>query len=167
MKKTLIFITLLIAWTTLSRAVSRVGGGKISSLSSGFEMIVPQNFTNLFATRTESVRAEGPPVYVYGRGVTTQFVDITEFQDDFSDFTNYSALEIRQRLEKSNWRLVSESDCILIMKNNDPKIVAYIGTWGMGKGFVLKGLNLPDVDQAMIGMLGSLRITTGSCTWKQ
>ncbi|MEK2689820.1 hypothetical protein [Bdellovibrio sp. GT3] len=167
MRKTLLAITLLIAWTSLSRAVSRVGGGKISSLSSGFEMIVPQNFTNLFATRTESVRAEGPPVYVYGRGVTTQFVDITEFQDEFADFTNYSALEIRERLEQSKWRLVSESDCAIIMKNNDPKIVAYIGTWGAGKGFVLKGLNLPDVDQAMIGMLGSLRVTPGSCAWKQ
>ncbi len=166
MRKILLIITLLIAGTTLARAVSRVGGGKINSLSSEFEMVIPQAFMNLSATGSQSVRAEGPPVYVLGRGVTQQFVDVTEFKDEFADFTNYSALEIRDTLEQSSWRVVSENGCALIMKNNDPRIVAYIGTWGAGKGFVLKGYNLPGVDQAMIDLLGSLKITPGSCAWK-
>lgn len=167
MKKLLLITAILTAWATLSGAVSRVGGGKISSQSSGFEMVAPQNFTTLAMIGADSVRAEGPPTFVLGRGVVNQFVDITEFQDEFPDFANYSALEINQRLASSAWRLVSDSNCVLIMKNNDPQVVAYIATWGAGKGFVLKGRNLPDVDQAMVDLLGSLKITPESCSWKQ
>ncbi|WP_413586244.1 hypothetical protein [Bdellovibrio sp. HCB274] len=166
MKNIILLILLTTTWAPLSGAVSRVGGGKINSLSSGFEMDAPESFLNIKATGRDSVRAEGPPTYVMGRGVMTQFIDIGEFRNEFPDFVDYSANDIQSRLERSAWSVVSNSDCILIMKSNDPQITAYIATWGLGKGFVLKGRSLPDVDKAMTGFINSLVLTPGSCAWK-
>lgn len=166
MKKLIFSISLLCLWADPSGAVSRVGGGKVRSQSSGFEMQTPQYFAQLKDIGTQAVRAEGPAVYISGRGVTNQFVDITEFRSDFPDLVSMNRAEIRQRLEASRWQeLPASQGCVLVMKNANPQIAAVIATWGNGKGFVLKGRNLPDVNTAMQEMLTTLSIEPGSCAW--
>lgn len=166
MKKLLLTLSFLCLWTDLSGAVSRVGGGKVSSQSSGFQMQVPPHFSNLKSIGNAAVRAEGPAVYKSGIGVTSQFVDITEFQSEFPDLTDYRREQIQQRLSESRWQEVSShQDCALIMKSTNSQIVAIIATWGKGKGFVLKGPRLSEVDRAMQEMLSTLTLEPGSCAW--
>ncbi len=166
MKKLIFSISLLCLWADPSGAVSRVGGGKVRSQSSGFEMLTPKHFAHLKDIGAKAVRAEGPAVYISGHGVTNQFVDITEFRSDFSDLASMTRKELHARLSGSRWTELSDPlDCVLIMKNNNPQITAIIATWGNGKGFVLKGRNLPDVNTAMQEMLTTLSIEPGSCAW--
>jgi hypothetical protein len=114
----------------------------------------------------EKVRADGPPVYVTGRGVMNQFIDISEFRNEFADLTEYSSLELQERLSKSNWTVAMDANCVLILKNINPQITAYVATWGSGKGFVLKGKTLSAVDLGMQEMIRTLKLQPGSCAWK-
>ena len=167
MKQLILSFSLLCLWAAPSGAVSRVGGGKVRSQSSGFELQTSQQFAQIKNIGAEAVRIEGPPVYIAGRGVAAQFVDITEFRSDFHDLADLNREELRQRLSNSLWQeLSSPHECVLTMKNANPQIAAVIATWGDGKGFVLKGQRLPDVERAVQDMLSTLQIDPGACAWK-
>lgn len=167
MKSLLLAVGLLIAYPlSHSEAVSRVGGGKVKSQSSGFELELPAPFTYSEDIAGLRVKALGPVVFVANKGMISQYVEISEFHDDFAEVVNLSAQELNTRFTTNNWTALGNSrECVLILRNQSPSIAAYIVTWGSGKGLVLKGPRLPDVEKAMQSMLESLSIT-GGCAWK-
>ena len=167
MKNPFIITLFLLVAALSAQAVSRIGGGKIQSVRSGFEM----NISGLFKIadiQNDSVRCLRP-VSINQRGLTssmgTQFFEISEFSNEFADATSLSAEKIVARFEKSGWKKISSPSCQVVMKLHTNGAIAYLATWGSGKGFVMKGTPTAQTEQVMREALTSLTIS-GGCSWK-
>lgn len=161
-------ISVIILGVSSGQAVSRVGGGKVRSQSSGFEATLPNLFGQLTPLSSDSVRAMGPAVYIAGFGPSTQFVDISEFASEFPDGVLLSREDLRQRFLAAEWTEGSMTEaCVLQLQNRSSnQVAAMIVTWGQGRGFVLKGPRLPEVEAAMQSILQSLKLDVAGCSWK-
>lgn len=148
-------------------AVSRVGGGKVRSQSSGFEMLLPAEYFRVENLGTTAVLARGP-IFFHGRmGRIEAFIRISEFMNDFSDARELSRNELEQRLQAAEWTHFQMPDaCIAGFKNVNGPLISYIFTWGGGKGFVVNTSNLKNSDDSVQLMLQSLQLDPGSCAWK-
>lgn len=166
MKKYFLLGLLFLAQGTF--AVSRVGGGKVQSQSSGFEMSVPLGYDRVESYGIDAVIAKGPQAYIRNQGVVELFVRIAEFEREFPDAKKMTAPELSQRFTLAGWQQVTEFNfpCVLIFTRNQGSLVSYIATWGAGKGFVLNGPAMDSVDISMREMLGTLKLEAGSCSWK-
>lgn len=154
-------------WGLHANAVSRVGGGKIRSNSSGFETAVPESFALIEVSTENSLRASGPPVVTRESGITRQYVEIVEFNQEFPDAVNLSEQELQSRFSKSGWTATHiDERCALAISSSNGQVTARIVTWGSGRGVVLKGPDLPGVQDAMTELLTNLKLDTGACAWK-
>ncbi|WP_142698815.1 hypothetical protein [Bdellovibrio sp. ZAP7] len=161
-----ILLAILLASTT-SHAVSRVGGGKVRSLRSGFEASIESLFVTTQSSE-QMVRCSGPigPIrQTKSFSTGTQYFEISEFADEFTNATALSKKQLTDRFEKSQWQEVKKAQCDLTLKQRTSGVVAYIVTWGHGKGFVMKGTDSPDTNRAMDKVLATLKITS-ECSWK-
>lgn len=166
--KSILTVTVALFFTaSFAGAVSRIGGGKIQSVSSGFEM----NVNLLFSPadiQNDSVRCLGP-ISVIQRGANatmgTQYFEVSEFAREFPDATSANSQELITRFEKSGWKAQPSENCNTVLRLRTDGAVAYIVTWGSGKGFVMKGTPTAQTEQAMREALLSLKIN-GGCAWK-
>ena len=154
-------------WALHAGAVSRVGGGKIRSNSSGFETEIPESFALIESSTDNSLRASGRPVLTRENGLTRQYVEIVEFDQEFPDAVGLSALELQSRFSKAGWTPVPANEhCALAISSSNNRVTARIVTWGSGRGFVLKGPALPDVQKVMAELISNMKLDNGACAWK-
>jgi hypothetical protein len=162
-----VLICLLLIWTTEGFSVSRVGGGKVRSNSSGFELSTPRDFAQIRPLNDEALRVMGPVVATITTGFIQQYVEVSEFRNEFADATQLSATDLKKRFTAQKWTdHKSHTGCVVLLKSSQNGVFAWIATWGQGKGVVLKGLALPDIDNAMTAMIQSLSLDEGACAWK-
>ena len=130
-----------LGFASLGNAVSRVGGGKIQSMKSGFELSVAPLFKTADVPQ-ETVRCLGPIGMIqqgFQVNMGIQYFEVAEFSNEFSDATNLSKQDLVARFSKSEWKEIYSSECPLTMKLKNEAVTAYFVTWGNGKGFVMKG----------------------------
>lgn len=149
-------------------AVSRVGGGKVKSNSSGFEMTVPNAYARIEPYGQDKVIARGPQFFSANRGLVELFIRIAEFADEFPDAIPQTSSELALRFHLAGWSQHStvNNSCVLMFSRRSSSLTSYILTWGSGKGFVLNGPGYEDVDQAMQSMIQTLQLDPGACAWK-
>jgi hypothetical protein len=164
-QSSIFIIALMLA--SIGHAVSRVGGGKIQSLESGFEFSIDSAFKTSQVTE-DSVQCLGP-VGIIRQETTvsagTQYFEVSEFRTEFPDATALTKKELIARFEKSNWQAAQSQACELVLRSYSPGIVAYIVTWGSGKGFVIKGTDSADTQRAIQKAFETLKVTS-ECQWK-
>jgi hypothetical protein len=158
-------LALLSCWSIQCIAVSRVGGGKIQSHFSGFELTITAPFDKLLDYQGGIV-ANGPNTFSPQLGIFRQFIEVSEFSSEFPDAIHLDKKSLTDRLSKSNWvENPSSISCAVELRQNHASVIAYLVTWGEGKGFVIKGPRSPQVETAMRAILASLKIENGACTW--
>jgi phosphoribosylformimino-5-aminoimidazole carboxamide ribonucleotide (ProFAR) isomerase len=169
MKTFLLIATIILTKTSVGNAVSRVGGGKVSSQQSDFEMTFNLSFQQL-DQNGKSVKGIGSVVFAslgIGSQPITQFYELTEFADEFPDAVTLTKSELIERFSKSQWHEVpSPSACAVLLRTNNRGVIAYIMNSGEGKGFVLKGTNTPETELLMENAIKTLVISEGGCKWK-
>lgn len=164
MKSFLVGAIFLCALTSLG--VSRVGGGKVSSLSSQFEMVVPEPFSNLEQI-DQMVIANGP--LMGGHGIPTPlFLHIREFSDYYSDLRTLSRVELEsyfltRGFKKEN---LNTDPCLEIFSFENTTTTGAVATWGNGQGVTLTGANAEIVALTLRSALQSLVLNPGACAWK-
>ncbi|MBO9666261.1 MAG: hypothetical protein J7501_05560, partial [Bdellovibrio sp.] len=164
--KGLLFV--LLTLPTWSFAVSRVGGGKVRSLNSGFELNVQSPF--MVATlEKESVRCLGPDAITVNNGTLislNQYFEITEFNNEFENVNSLDKEQLIHRFQDSGWSEQSSSmSCALSMRYEQDGAVAYFITWGKGKGLAIKGTDTSDTVKMIENALKTLQVPTG-CEWR-
>lgn len=166
MKFKISFLTVLLLALSAS-AVSRVGGGKVRSNSSGFEIQVPKSYGKT-KEQADGVTALGPNVYVAGQGLVPEYVNISEFYLEFPDLVTYSPEELETRLTANRWEVIPAEahSCIVSLRFASNQIVVYALTWGNGKGVVMKAPKVGATEDAIKEMLATLTLDPGSCAWK-
>lgn len=164
--KSKIILPLLMLVTSHGHAVSRVGGGKVSSAASGFELTVPSPFIQLGALSSDSVRAIGPTFFINGQGLRKLFIDILEFSTDFSSLANISRDDLRREFLTAGWTEENTHGCSVHFKMEGASVVAHVVSWGSGKGYILHGLLLSDVAKTMDEIVGSQQRASEECQWK-
>lgn len=165
-KSKIILPLLMLVAASLGNAVSRVGGGKVSSTVSGFELTVPSPFIQLGALSSDAVRAMGPAAYINGTGLRKLFIDILEFASDFSSLANASRDDLRREFLSAGWAEENTSDCSVHFKKQGDSVVAHVVSWGSGKGYILRGLFIEDVATAMDEIVRSQQRVSTECVWK-
>ncbi len=165
MKAKIIFLTFALL-ALHAAAVSRVGGGKVRSNSSGFEIQIPNSYSRT-AERAEAVTALGPNVYVAGQGLVPEYVTISEFYAEFPNLVQYSAAQLEAHLTARNWELVplDGDNCVSALRFASRQVIVYALTWGNGKGVVLKAPQVGQTENAIKQMLSTLALDNGSCAW--
>lgn len=157
-------LTLLIASQGLS--VSRVGGGKVSSTSSGFDMEIPSLFFSIKPWGTEGIRADGPPIML-GAGLTSQFMDVLEFQNEFSQMVTLTPAELRTQFLSLGWvEQPSTIPCAIHFYGRSSNMTAHVLSWGNGRGVVLRGLATNQVTAGLTQALATLTRHSQECSWK-
>lgn len=151
---------------SLSQAVSRVGGGKVRSASSGFELTLPFPFIQIGLLSADAVRAMGPMAYLAGKGLSQQFIDVLEFENDFKDKGQYSREDLRRDFISNSWTEMNTSNCVLHFMKENGSIIAHVVSWGSGRGYILRGPLTSDVSQAMNSALKSQQRVSAECLWK-
>ena len=162
-----ILITLMsMAWAIPGLCVSRVGGGKIQSVPSGFEITIPNPFSNIKES-SNGLRAVGPIALVPAQGLQRQFIEISEFAADFPDTVSLGRESLMKRLLQSKWiEFRSSHECVLALKSHENGVFALLLTWGDGKGFTLKGPLSTEVEEAATKVVSSLVLDSEVCSWK-
>lgn len=155
----------ILAFSSMTNAVSRVGGGKIQGSKSEFEMTIPYPFIQFDSYASNALRVSGPPAFTPAGGAFRQYIDIVEFSDEFSNLNISSRDELLQYFISRNWENVS-TDCSLHFIRDSGNVVAQITIWGTGKGVALKGISTADIATAMMTTTKSLTRPTGECSWK-
>lgn len=164
MKRLLLYSSILLTALHCG-AVSRVGGGKISSVSSGFTLSIPSTY-KLEDTRS-GVQAIGDTAYVVGVGFATQVFEVTELRETFPQHTSLGKEALLKELTTQGWREVqSPYPCAVAVTKYANNIVAYLVSWGHGNGFVMKGLLTRTTIQAMSDGVQSLKLNEENCSWK-
>lgn len=163
--KALLCLVILIS-SSLSNAVSRVGGGRIRSTASGFELTFPFPFVQLGLLSADAVRASGPMAYFAGQGLRQQFIDVLEFETDFKDKSQLSRENLRQEFTTAGWVEMNTSSCVAHFKKENGSVIAHVVSWGSGQGYVLRGPLTAEVSQAMDAILKSQQRATAECLWK-
>jgi hypothetical protein len=165
MRPLIIFTSLLIAATSLG--VSRIGGGKVSSMSSQFEMTVSESFFDIQQIGSV-VMANGPFGMFSGGQMAQQFLQIREFSDLFSSAANLNRQETEAYFTSRGWQheaLLSNS-CIDIYSYKNNSTAGFVATWGAGKGLHVVG---PLTDLVMFALEDSwktIALQPGACSWK-
>jgi hypothetical protein len=160
------FALLFFVSASLGEAVSRVGGGKVCSTISGFELSVPSPFVQLGSVSPDVVRASGPKTYVNGQGIRQQFIDIVEFETDFKDLSFKTRDELRQEFLSAGWTEMETSSCVVHLAKENGSVIAHIVSWGSGQGYILRGPFTNEVSLAMDAILKSQRRASVDCSWK-
>lgn len=163
--KTLLILAIVTS-ASFGGAVSRVGGGKVSSTASGFELTVPSPFMQLISFGSDSIRAAGPMAYIVGQGIRQQFIDIVEFETDFKDLSFKSRDEFRQEFLSAGWIEMNTSSCVVHFAKENGSVIAHIVSWGSGQGYILRGPFTKEVSQSMDAILKSQRRASADCSWK-
>jgi len=157
---------LFLCWSISGHAVSRVGGGKIQSHTSGFELTVPAPFDDL-QTYQQGIVARGPSTISPQLGMIRQFIEISEFSGEFKDAVLLSKSELVDRMSKSKWLEVPASiSCAVELRLGSGNVAASLVTWGQGRGFVIKGPRSPQVERTIQAILKSVKTIHGACTWQ-
>lgn len=145
--------------------VSRIGGGKVGSLSSNFEMEVAAPFTDL-KQLSETVLANGPPG-IGPNGFSSQFIEIREFREYFSEIENSSKLETQTFFAARGWEQnQSIKTCVEAYAFENATATGAALTWGSGKGVILQGPATANVKIAIQQMIVTLKLLPGACAWK-
>ncbi|MNL00397.1 hypothetical protein D3C87_1208300 [compost metagenome] len=163
--KALLCLIILVS-SSLSNAVSRVGGGRVSSTSSGFELSVPFPFVQIGLLSADAVRASGPMAYFAEQGMRQQFIDVLEFESDFRDKSHHSRDDLRQEFISAGWVNLETSSCVAHFKKENGSVIAHVVSWGSGQGYILRGPYTADVSQAMDAILKSQQRVSAECLWK-
>jgi len=159
-------LALLSCWSIQCIAVSRVGGGKIQSHFSGFELVMTAPFDKL-QDYQGGIVANGPNTFSPQLGMFRQFIEISEFSDEFKDAVLLSKNELVDRMSKSKWIEVPASiTCAVELRQDHGNVAASLVTWGQGRGFVIKGPRSPQVERTIQAILKSVKTINGACTWK-
>lgn len=163
--KALLCLIILIS-SSLSNAVSRVGGGKVSSTSSGFELSVPFPFVQIGLLSADAVRASGPMAYFAGQGLRQQFIDVLEFETDFKDKSQLPRENLRQEFTSTGWVEMNTGSCVAHFRKENGSVIAHVVSWGSGQGYILRGPFTADVSKAMETILKSQQRASSECVWK-
>lgn len=157
----------LILFSLLSHAVSRVGGGKIQSQLSDFEMELPAEYQVLQQVGVEQVMARGPIMYSANGGYIDLKIFISEFVHYFKNIQHLNPEDLTKWMAQANWQEFATADhCVRGFKQTNNTLASYVFTWGSGKGFVLNMANVSVSDTTVQQMLSTLRLAPGACSWK-
>lgn len=163
--KILLSIFILLLSTVHSWGVSRVGGGKISSTHSLFEMEIPAQFSDIEQGQ-DFVLANGPRSFG-SRQRVLQFIQVREFTSSFDTPEATDRGTIKKFFEDRQWDPypVTES-CVEAFAYTTATTTGLALSWGQGKGIILEGPLTPLVQQAMDEAIQSLKLLPGACSWK-
>lgn len=161
----LILATLLL-FAVNSIGVSRIGGGKISSQSSLFQMEVPQSFGPLEQNGTV-ILAIGPIAFQAGQ-VIRQFLQIREFTDYYKSLEKLDRGSVQEYFLRTGWDIVpfASNDCVDVYGYANSNSRVFAATWGEGKGVTVVGPNTGLVQITQEQILQSLNLEPGACSWK-
>jgi len=164
MRPLIILTSLLIAVTSLG--VSRIGGGKISSASSQFEMTVSEFFFDI--QQISSMVVANGPFSMFGGQMGQQFLQIREFSDLFSSAANLNRQETEAYFTSRGWQREAQhsNSCIDIYSYKNNSTAGFVATWGAGKGLNVVG---PLTDLVVFALEDSWKTITlqpGACSWK-
>jgi hypothetical protein len=164
MKKLLVATLLLFAVNSIG--VSRIGGGKISSQTSLFEMEVPQSFGQI-EQNGNVVIAMGPLAVQPGQAVR-QFLQIREFTDYYLSIAKLDRASVQAHFVASGWDIVpfASDDCVDVYAFSNTNTRGFAATWGEGKGVTVVGPNTGLVQVTQEQVLQSLKLDAGACSWK-
>jgi hypothetical protein len=164
MKNFLAFTTVLLSALAV-HAVSRIGGGKVSSVDSGFEIKVAQPFLGLDQLQ-DIIMANGP-IGFNNNQLVSQFILIKEFSVQFEDLKNESRESIKDFFRKASWTsILSTNPCVEAFTYTNDSTTGTAMTWGDGKGIILQGPATPMVEQAIEETRQSAALVPGACAWK-
>lgn len=160
--KTLTFFSALL-FTFCSWGVSRVGGGKVRSQFSGFELSVPDYFV-LSDADSSKVRGSGGPLILRNGTVTQEFFEISEVRSIFPMITSMSLENTKSFFHV--WSVVSHKGCVLIFKLNGQNAFSYLATWGNGKGLVISSLESERLEKDLSSAIKEMIVQPEACAWK-
>lgn len=155
-----------VCWPVQSTAVSRVGGGKVSSIGSGFEADIPTLFQQSHVIDDNSVRLIGPPLPESKRLGMRPLIELYEFSEHYPELANLSREEVYDYFTQRQWQdRQHNNECVLWMQGQTPTSHFAIVTWGQGKGMLVMGTAGHNVRNAMLKLLESVRLQEGACAW--
>jgi hypothetical protein len=164
MKRLLLLGISLCALT--SWGVSRIGGGKISSLESKFDMNMPAPFADL--QQSGNIVIANGPVIVRNGPLEQQFIQIREFKDYYASLasTNRADIEVYFKTRHFQRLNLNPDPCIDAYEFSNESTAGIVATWGDGKGLTMTGPRSDLVITASRQALASLQLQPGACAWK-
>lgn len=163
MKSLLILLILTLPFSTFG--VSRIGGGKVGSLASGFVMELPSPFLAL--DQFEDVVVANGPIGFSADRIVPQYIQIREFDSLFGSLSGLDRSALRREFKNRGWTLQSDSNpCFEVFKFQNSSATGIAITWGQGKGVSLQGPALPSVAEAIGTARSNLTLKPGACSWK-
>jgi len=145
--------------------VSRVGGGKVNSYASGFELEVPQEFLNM--EQYPDVIVANGPMLISNSTPMLQFIQIREFKNYYAAQATLSRAEMETYF--TSRRLVKltgvPDPCMDAYAFDNRGTTGLVVTWGDGKGVTLTGPSSPLVKSAVESILQSMTLVPGACAW--
>lgn len=164
MKKIIVATLLLFAVNSIG--VSRIGGGKISSQTSLFQMEVPQSFGQL-EQNGGVIIAVGPIAFQSGQAIR-QFLQIREFSDYYLSLAPLDRGSVQAHFVSTGWDIVpfAADPCVDVYAFSNANTRGFAATWGDGKGVTVVGPNTGLVQVTQEQVLQSLHLDAGACSWK-
>lgn len=148
-----------------SLGVSRVGGGKISSSESLFELQMAAPFLGLEEYK-DAVIAIGPKGFSSTQ-LISQFIQVREYSSRFHNLAKGDRQDTKNFFTGQQWDVFTKvPDCIEAYSYTNDTATSITMTWGQGKGVILEGPATPTVRQAMETTVQSLTLLPGACSWK-
>lgn len=163
--KNLLLLSFLTFFAATSLGVSRVGGGKISSSESLFELQMAAPFLGIEDYK-DTVIAMGPKGFSATQFIS-QFIQVREYASRFNKLVTDSRRDTKSFFLSQNWdAFVTTQDCIDAYSYTNSTATSIALTWGQGKGVILEGPATPMVRDAIEKTVQSLTLLPGACSWK-
>lgn len=166
MKITLISLSLIFL-TSLAFGVSRVGGGTVADVVSGFSAQVPAQFASIQKINSDSVRLLGAPQFLeIGQATGPQALELHPLKNDFPELGILTRGELAQNRMTQGWQhLKSTNSCIDIYFKSSITAETFITSWGKGSGVVVVISRAPQNSQIVLNFINSFKLDPGACKW--
>lgn len=167
MTKSLVTISIILAAAT-SAAVSRVGGGSVSSQRTGFSARLPAENLIVGEERGEDglLVLKGHP-FMTGKGLREQWLLLQDFDRQYLSLKEKSLEALQQELRNRGYSMTGVTeDCVYFWRKETPGTRILLAVWGPGRGLSMTGTDTTLTREAQRLLVETLTLQGGSCGWK-
>jgi len=152
-----------------SHAIGRSGNGKIADGFSAFTAEVPNNFP-IWQQDGANLMLENPGVFNFndlGPILQPEFIWLNEFRTTYREQENLARQQLHDFFVDKGFRVLAlEDPCIEAFIVENESAITAVTSWGGGKGLVVVAQNYAGLEDSIIGILQSIKLNQGACSWK-
>ena len=158
--------------SSVGLSIGRIGNGRISSVESGFETSVPEDFLTyeekpngrLVLTAPTKLRAATNGFYL------PEQLDVREFLQSYPYLASLGRDSFHDHfMTQSNevWTSIAVPEgCVEAFMAESKETLVVLASWGGGRGVVFIGANSEFIRASINQALHTLKLNDGACQWK-